>query len=80
MAVREGERTLLGNGDAARHDHEDLPVVLADRGGGTIDRGRHVRYPRGTPLMSRVLCMLDGIGVAIERFGDRTGQLPDLTL
>jgi hypothetical protein len=88
-SVREGERTLLdnsmvllgnGNGDAARHNHEDLPVVLAGRGGGTIDPGRHVRYPRGTPFMNLVLRMLDRMGVAVERFGDSTGRLPDLTV
>jgi hypothetical protein len=87
-AVREGERTLLdnsmvllgnGNGDAARHNHEDLPIVLAGRGGGTIDPGRHVRYPRGTPFLNLVLCMMDRMGATVERFGDSTGRLPGLT-
>jgi hypothetical protein len=88
-SVQEGERTLLdnsmvllgnGNGDAARHNHDDLAILLAGRGGGTIDPGRHVRYEKNTPFLNLVLCMLDRMGVETERFGDSTGRLPGLTV
>lgn len=87
-SVREGERTLLdnamvllgnGNGDGARHNHDDLAIVLAGRGGGMIDPGRHVRYAPGTPLMNLVLGLLDRMGLELDRFGDSTGRLPGLT-
>ncbi|HJT32241.1 MAG TPA: hypothetical protein VJ783_09380 [Pirellulales bacterium] len=87
-SVREGERTLLdnamvllgnGNGDGARHNHDDLAIVLAGRGGGTIDPGRHVRYAPGTQFMNLVVCVLDRMGVELDRFGDSTGRLPGLT-
>jgi hypothetical protein len=45
---------------------------------GTIATGRHVRYPRGTPLTNLFLSMLDRVGVKEERLGDSTGRLSDL--
>jgi hypothetical protein len=86
-AVPEGGGTLLDNcmvmygsgiSDGDRHDHDDLPVLLAGRGGGTIRPGRHVRYPRGSPLSNLYLAMLDRNGVATELFGDGTARLAGL--
>ncbi len=34
-----------GNGDGNRHNHDDLPILLAGKGGGTIKTGRHIRAP-----------------------------------
>ncbi len=39
-----------GNGDAAHHDHVNCLSVLAGRGGRTLDPGRYVKYPDGTPF------------------------------
>ncbi len=83
-AIREGEQTLLdrcmvvyGSGirDGDRHDHDDLPILLA--GGGSIlpGRGEHTAYPTGTPLCNLHLTLLDWVGVRSERFGDSTGRL-----
>ena len=36
-----------GISDGNRHNHDDLPILLAGKGGGTIKPGRHVRYPEG---------------------------------
>ena len=33
-----------GISDGDRHNHDDLPIILAGKGGGTIATGRHVRY------------------------------------
>lgn len=85
-AIKEGEGTLLDNcmilyggaiSDGNRHNHDDLPVILAGRGGGTIQAGRHVRYPRNTPMANLFLSLLDraGAGDGIERFGDSSGRL-----
>ena len=58
-SIREGEGTLLDNcmvlygsglGDGNSHTHDHLPIVLAGRGGGTIQPGRHLQLPDGTPL------------------------------
>lgn len=85
-ATPEGEGTLLDNclivyggaiSDGNRHNHDDLPVILAGRGGGTLETGRHVRYSRNTPMANLFLSLLDraGAGEGIERFGDSSGRL-----
>ncbi|MCH2133859.1 MAG: DUF1552 domain-containing protein [Phycisphaerales bacterium] len=83
----EGEGRLLDNvmlvyggaiSDGNRHDHDDLPIVLAGGGGGTIHTGHHKRYSQGTPLCNLYLSMLERMGVDAERFGDSTGVLSNL--
>ncbi len=83
-AVPEGTGTLLdqcmivygsGISDGDRHDHSDLPVLLAGRGGGTLSPGRHIRCPRGAPLSNLYLAMLDRLGVPAKSFGDGTERL-----
>jgi hypothetical protein len=64
-----------GISDGDRHDHEDLPVLLAGGGGGIHQGGRHVRYPDGTPLCNLHLELLGCEGVPAARFGDSTGLL-----
>jgi hypothetical protein len=85
--AREGGGTLLDNclvvygsgiSDGDRHDHDDLPILLAGKGGGTVRPGRHVRYPRGAPLTNLYLSMLDRVGVRLDAFGDSRGRLPAL--
>ena len=86
-AIREGPQTLLDNslvvygsgiGDGNRHNHNELPIILAGRGGAAIDTGRHVRYPKNTPLMNLYLAMLNVFGAVVDRAGDSTGPLDDL--
>jgi hypothetical protein len=86
-AIREGEGTLLdhcailygsGLGDGNRHNHDNLPVLLAGRAGGTIRAGRHVRFDGETPMANLFLELLDRVGVGVDRFGDSTGRLASL--
>jgi hypothetical protein len=86
-AVKEGSGTLLDNcmivygsgiGDGNRHNHDNLPILLAGKGGGTLTTGRHVEVPRETPLMNLFLSMLDRMGVQAKSFGDSTGKLEGL--
>lgn len=39
-----------GISDGDRHNHDDLPILLAGNGAGTIKSGRHVVYPNQTPM------------------------------
>lgn len=82
--IKEGEGTLLDNsmivygggiGDGNAHNHDDLPVLLAGRGGGALRTGRHVRFSRNTPMTNLYLSLLDRAGVPTERIGDSTGRL-----
>jgi hypothetical protein len=85
--VKEGDGTLIdhsmivygsGIGDGNRHNHDDLPILLAGRGGGTIKPGRHIQFETGTPLNNLYLSMLDRIGAKRDSLGDSTGRLTDL--
>ncbi len=84
QAVPERDGTLLdhsmivygsGISDGNAHNHEDLPILLAGRGNGRIEPGRHVVYPKETPLTNLHVALLDRMGVAVERFGDSNGRL-----
>jgi hypothetical protein len=87
-AVREGDGTLLdhcmiaygsANSDGNAHNHDDLPVLLAGKGGGTIKTGRHIRYPKNTPLNNLWLALLERMKCGLPTLGDSTGVLSGLT-
>jgi hypothetical protein len=67
-----------GLGDGDRHNHEDLPILMVGRGGGTIKPDRHVRYPRETPLTNLYRAMLERVGAPVDAFSDSTGVLEGL--
>jgi hypothetical protein len=86
-SIREGDGTLLDNclivygsgiGDGDRHNHDDLPILLAGKGGGIVKPGRHLRYAKDTPLMNLYLALLERVGAPVAAFGDSTGPLTDL--
>ena len=67
-----------GLSDGNRHNNENLPVLLAGKGGGNIRTGRHVRYEQETPMNNLFLSMLDGVGAPTASLGDSTGRLGQL--
>jgi len=67
-----------GLADGNRHTHDDLPTLIAGRGGGTIAPGRRVVYRRETPMCNLFLTMMDRMGVHMEHFGDSTGRITGL--
>jgi len=67
-----------GLGDGDRHNHDNLPIVLAGRGGGTIATGRHIKYPQETPLTNLYVSMAQRLGAEMESFSDSNGTLPGL--
>ena len=86
-SIPEGDGTLLDNSmlvyggglaDGDRHDHGNLPLLLAGRGGGTILPGRHLRDAEETPMANLLVAMLDRMGAHAGSFGDSTGALRGL--
>ncbi len=86
-ATPDGDGTLLdhsmivygsGIADGDRHSHENLPVLLVGRGGGTLAPGRHLVYPDDTPMTNLYLTLLDRIGVREDTLGDSTGRIEQL--
>ncbi len=65
-------------GDGNKHNHDELPVVLAGGGGGTLQTGRHVLLEQQKPMTNLYTAMLDRMGVKAEKVGDSTGQLEDV--
>ena len=66
----------MGDGDL--HNHDDLPVLVAGGGGGTIRTGRVVQQCKGT-LNDLHLGFLQRMGVPVTTFGDNGRvSLPDL--
>jgi len=64
-----------GNADGNRHTHENLPVLLAGHGGGTLNAGRYVQYG-AKPMSNLFLTLADQAGVEnLPDFGDSTGRL-----
>ena len=64
-----------GLSDGNKHVPVDLPILLAGGGAVHIKGGRHLRYPKGTPLTNLYLTLLEKAGVPSEKFGDSTGRL-----
>jgi len=84
--IKEGNGSMLDNtllvygagiSDGDRHNHDDLPILLAGRGGG-FKTGRHYVYEEHTPMNNLFLSMLDRVGVPMEKLGDSTGKLKGL--
>jgi hypothetical protein len=62
--------------DGNQHLYTDLPLLLVAGGAAGIKGGRHVRYPRGTPMGNLLLSVLDKANVPnIDKLGDSTGRL-----
>ena len=83
----EGGSSLLDNSmvlyggslsDGNRHTEENLPLILAGRGKGTIRPGRRLRAKPLTPMCNLHVAMLHRMGVEQESFGDSTGALEGL--
>ena len=92
-SIRDGDGTLLDNSmimygaglsDGNRHTHEDLPTLIAGRGGkglnGGIKSGRRIVYRKETPMSNLFLTMMDRMGTRVDHFGDATGRIEGLDL
>lgn len=85
--LKEGEGSLLDHSMVLfgsslkcgnRHLEENLPLLLAGRGNGTIRPGRRVRFEKKTPFCNLHLSLMERMGVKQESFGDSTGALQGL--
>lgn len=83
----EGGRTLLDNSlilygsslaDGHEHEAENLPLLLAGKGGRTIRSGRLVSFREQTSLSNLHLAMLQRAGVDIEEFGGSRTPLTEI--
>ncbi|GAB4464344.1 MAG: DUF1552 domain-containing protein [Armatimonadaceae bacterium] len=87
QSTKEGSGSLLDNtllvygggiSDGDRHNHDDLPLILAGGAAMGVKGGRHLQYKNGTPMTNLFLTMLDKVGVpadTVGTIGDSTGRL-----
>ena len=67
-----------GNADGNRHTHDNLPLLLAGGGGGTLAPGRYVQHG-SKPATNLFLSMADRLGIKeLIRFGDSTERLSNV--
>jgi hypothetical protein len=85
--TREGDGTLLdhslllygsGMGNPNRHDHDNLPILVAGGAAGRMKGGRHIRFANPTPLANLHLTLLGKVGVWLDSFGDSRGKVDEL--
>jgi hypothetical protein len=83
-STRDGDARLIdscmiaygsGLADGDRHQHHNLPLVIAGNGGGTLRTGQHVKVSEHTPMANLHLSLLDRLGVKEKRFADSSGRL-----
>ena len=67
-----------GLGDSNDHAHFDLPEIVVGGGAGRLEGGRHLRYPKDTPVNNLLVSMLDKVGLSAGNFGDATGRIKEL--
>jgi len=83
-ATPDGDGSLLdhvvmmygtGMGECNAHDPRNIPLVLAGGRSVQLTGGRHIHYPKETPLANLHLTLLDKLGVHLDHLGDSTGRL-----
>jgi hypothetical protein len=88
QATKEGDGTLLdscailyggGMGNGNLHEHTNLPIAVGGKLGGALKTGQHVKYPENTPMSNLLVTLLDKAGVPVDKIGDSTGHLRELS-
>jgi hypothetical protein len=88
-AIQEGERTALDNSlilycssmmAGAKHDNDQLPMLMLGRAGGKMESGRVLDYSKAEnrQLCRLYLSMMEKMGVREKSFGDATEPLAEV--
>jgi len=88
-AVTEGTSNMLYNStlffssdisDGNRHNHDDMPIILAGHGGGALNPGRHLVFPTSMKekVSNLLVTTLTTVGLVNPTLGDSTGPLADI--
>jgi hypothetical protein len=90
-AIDEGGQSLLDNSllmfcsnlfDGDKHEADEMPIVLAGHGGGSLQAGRVLDYrdraDEERRACSLYLSLMDQMGVSLPHFGDTDRRLADV--
>ena len=87
-SIDEGNGSLLDNtmllygsslGDGHAHGEENLPVIFAGGGGGTVRSGRYLNYRGNYSLSKYHLATMQRMGVPVEEFAEVDSPMSGLT-
>ncbi len=87
-SIDEGNGTLLDNtmllygsslGDGHAHGEENLPIIFAGGGGGSVRSGRYLKYRRNYSLSKYHLATMQRMGVPVEEFAEVDSPMSGLT-
>lgn len=67
-----------GLGDGSTHQYNDLPIIVAGKGGGGFRNGIHLNCDEGTPLANLWLTQAQVTGAKIDQFADSNGVIDSL--
>jgi len=90
-AIDEGGQSLLDNSllmfcsnlfDGDRHEADEMPILLAGKGGGSLKTGRVLNYRENETndrrACSLYLSLMSRLGVELKQFGDANKPLANL--
>lgn len=86
-SIKEGDGTLLDNSmvmfmsdlrDGNRHAPQNLPIVLAGKGGGKLKTGQNLVFGKETNLANLYLTMLHAQGINVPKFADSNRTLSEI--
>jgi len=88
-ATRDGDGSLLdhmtilygsGISNSTRHSGDNLPLLVAGGGCGTLAGGRHLRFNDKPSITNLLVTLMDKLGVPVERVGGSTGRIEGLSM
>ena len=69
-----------GMSNSNAHAAIDLPIMLVGGAAGGLVGGRHLTYPRDTPMANLLVAIMETLDVPVEKVGRSTGKLDALSL
>ena len=88
-ATPDGDGSLLdhslllygaGMSNSNAHAPINLPIMLVGGAGGGLEGGRHITYPKDTPMANLLMAIMDALGVPMDQVGDSNGMLDVLSI
>ena len=80
-SLLDNSMVLMGNSlkDGNLHREEDLPLIVAGKGKGSLRPGRRIKAAPLTPMCNLHLAFLNQMGIPDKSFGDSTQPLKGLS-
>lgn len=84
-AVPDGDGSLLdhvtilygsGISNSTKHSPDNLPLLLAGGGAGTLKGGRHLQFANSPSMANLLVTLMDNLGAPVDHVGGSTGELP----